>query len=57
MAKKLHTCAISRIKATPAVTIGYVEVPDAESAIKEAIKKFDITDREQQGRLAARPIK
>jgi hypothetical protein len=57
MAKKLHTWAISRIKGTPAVTIGHVEAPDAESAIKEAIKKFDITDREQQERLAARPIK
>jgi hypothetical protein len=31
--------------------------PRAESAIQEAIKEFNITDREQQKRLAARPVK
>jgi hypothetical protein len=51
------TWAISRLKATPTVTIGHVEAPDAESAIKEAIKKFGISDREQQSQLAARRIK
>jgi hypothetical protein len=59
MAKKakpesVPTWAISRIKSTPAVTLGHVEAPDAESAIREAIKRFGITDPEQQKRLAAR---
>jgi hypothetical protein len=29
----MHTWAISRIKGTPAVEIGWVDVPDAETAI------------------------
>jgi hypothetical protein len=49
-APKLHTWAISRIKGTPAVEIGRVEAPDAESAIKEAIRHFNITDLVQQKR-------
>ena len=52
-----RTWAISRIKGTPAAVLGHVEAPDADSAIKEAIKKFEITDPEQQQRLAARPVK
>ena len=31
--------------------IGTVEAPDAESAVREAIKKFGITDRERQKRI------
>ena len=59
MAKKpatttTHTWAISRIKGRPAVEIGWVDAPDAETAIKEAIQRYGITDREQQKRLAAR---
>jgi hypothetical protein len=61
MAKKLtitmHTWAISRIKGTPAVEIGWVDAPDTATAIKEAIKRYGITDREQQKRLAARQVK
>ena len=53
----MHTWAISRIKGTPAVEIGWVDAPDAETAIKEAIKRYGITDREQQKRLAARRVK
>jgi hypothetical protein len=49
--------AISHIKSTPALPIGHIEAPDAESAIKEAIKKFGITDPDQQARLAARRTK
>ena len=61
MAKKpatitTHTWAISRIKGTPAVEIGWVDAPDAETAIKEAIQRYGITDREQQKRLAARRV-
>ena len=52
-----RTWAISRIKGTPAVVLGHVEAADADSAIKEAIKKFEITDPVQQQRLAARPVK
>jgi len=60
MAKKpatitTHTWAISRTK-TPAVEIGWVDAPDAETAIKEAIQRYGITDREQQKRLAARRV-
>ena len=60
MAKKpahSRTWAISRVKGTPAVVLGHVEARDAESAIKAAIEKFEITDLEQQKRLAARPVK
>jgi hypothetical protein len=44
---------ISLIKATPAKVIGYVEAPDAESAIKKAIEEFKITDPQKQRRLIA----
>jgi hypothetical protein len=54
---KLATWAIVRIKGTPAAVIGHVEAPDAESAIKEAIRQFNITDPEQQKRLAARRVR
>jgi hypothetical protein len=54
---RTRTWAISRIKGTPAAVLGHVEARDADSAIKEAIKKFEITDPEQQQRLVARPVK
>jgi hypothetical protein len=53
----MHTWAISRIKGTPAVEIGWVDAPDAETAIKEAIERYGITDPEQQKRLVARRVK
>jgi hypothetical protein len=40
-----------RIKSTPAAILGRIKAPDAESAVKEWIEKFGITDREQQQRL------
>ena len=43
---------ISLIKATPARLIGYVEAPDAESAIAKAIEAFNI-DPSRQRRLIA----
>jgi hypothetical protein len=55
--KQPTTWAISHIKSTPALPIGHIEAPDAESAIKEAIKKFGITDPDQQAKLAARRTK
>jgi hypothetical protein len=33
------------------------QAADAESAVKEWIEKFDITDPQQQERLVARPVK
>jgi hypothetical protein len=37
---------MSRIKGTPAAILGRIEAPDAESAVKEWIEKFEITDPE-----------
>jgi hypothetical protein len=47
---------ITRIRSTPAADIVIVKAPDAESAIKEAIRLYGITDVEQQKRLAARRV-
>ena len=47
---------IIRIKGSPAVRLGRVSAPDAESAIKKAIEEFDIRNPEQQKRLAARRV-
>ena len=47
------TWYVYRLKHTPATFIGSVEAPDAETAIKRAIEKFDITDPQQQKRLIA----
>jgi len=54
---KVYEWRIIRIKASPAAVIGHVQAPDAEQAIKEAIREFGITDPEQQKRLAAQPVK
>jgi hypothetical protein len=53
----MRTWEISRIKGTPAAILGRIRAADAESAVKEWIEKFDITDPEQQNRLLARPVK
>jgi len=53
---KLATWAIVRIKGTPAAVIGHVKAADAASAIEEAIKRFGISEPEQQRRLAARRV-
>ena len=55
--KKMYEWRVTRIRATPAALIGYVEAPDAEEAIKEAIRAFGITDPEQRKRLAAQRVK
>jgi hypothetical protein len=52
-AAKEYTWRISRIRGTPAQFIGIVEAPDEKTAIKAAIEKFKITDREKQKRLVA----
>jgi hypothetical protein len=50
----MRTWEISRIKGTPAAILGRIKAPDAETAVKEWIEKFGITDPEQQNRLVAR---
>jgi len=47
---------ITRIRSTPAAEIGTVEGPDPESAIKEAIRLYGITEPWEQERLAARRL-
>jgi len=47
---------IIRLKASPAVELGTVEAPDADTAIQVAIKEFEITNPEHQRRLAARRV-
>jgi 1,2-phenylacetyl-CoA epoxidase PaaB subunit len=51
--KELPWWRIFRLKATPAADVGRVQAPDAESAIKEAIEKYDIRP-EHRDRLMAR---
>jgi hypothetical protein len=55
-AAPLHKWRITRIKATPAITLGTVEAADAEGAIKAAVEKFGISDPWQQSRLVAQRI-
>ena len=45
---------VIRLKATPAAFVGLVQAPDKASALKTAIKRFNIR-REDQSRLLARP--
>jgi hypothetical protein len=40
--KKLPQWHVIRLKETPAAPIGTVEAPDAESAVKEAIKQYGL---------------
>jgi len=55
--QKIFQWRIVRIKAFPAAVIGHVNPPDADGAIKEAIREFGITDPEQQKRLAAQAVR
>ena len=48
----IHRWRIIHFKGTPANTLGYVDAPDAETAIKKAIEEFGI-DRAIQARLVA----
>jgi len=45
---------VIRLKATPAAFVGLVQAPDKASALKTAIKQFNIR-REDQSRLLIRP--
>jgi hypothetical protein len=55
--EKMHRWRISRIRSTPAIEIGYVDVPDADQAVAEAIKQYDITDPHHQSRLVGQRVK
>jgi hypothetical protein len=41
----MHRWRISRIRSTPAIEIGYVDAPDADQGVAEAIKQYGITRR------------
>jgi hypothetical protein len=50
-----HSWAIYRITRTPAKVLGIVhDQPDAESAIKEAIKQFNVRSSERDRLIAQR---
>jgi hypothetical protein len=51
--KREYQWAISLIRRCDKFLVGYVGALDAESAIEEAIKRFGITDADQQERLVA----
>jgi hypothetical protein len=51
--KREHQWAITLIRQRGKF-LGYVTAPDAETAIQEAIKHFEIRDPEQRRRLIAR---
>ena len=48
---KLYEWHIVRIRATPAVLVVYVQAPDEEQAIKEAIARHGIGSPQRQARL------
>lgn len=50
---KQYRWAIYHITGTPAKLLGHVEAPDEESAIKQAIEEFGITNPQLQKRLLA----
>jgi len=49
----LPSWSIYILRATPAKFVGIVEVADADAAIEEAIKEFEIKDTSRQKRLIA----
>jgi hypothetical protein len=54
MSKEL-SWRITRIRGSRADRIGVIQAPDPQTAIKLAIKKYDITDPTEQKRIAAMP--
>ena len=55
MSKVVSWWRITHIRGSKAERIGVVTAADAAKAIKLAIKQYNITDPEQQTRLAATP--
>ena len=51
--KTLPRWQINYIKGRPPTTLGHVEAPTAEAAIKKAIEQFKITEPHRQQRVAA----
>jgi hypothetical protein len=54
LAGKPQTWSIYHLKGTPAAFLGHVEAPDEESAIRKAIKEFEISPALQNRLLAQR---
>jgi len=52
--ERLFRWRINLIKATPAKLVGYVDAPDADTAIKEAIKEYEVKDLDQERLVALR---
>jgi hypothetical protein len=52
--KKDHTCEIRRLKAAPATFVGLLNAPDEATAIKVAIKQFDVRPEDQKRLIAVR---
>jgi hypothetical protein len=52
--KQLPQWRVIRLKKTPAFQYGVVEAPDKESAIKEAIKKYQIEPQHYEKLMAYR---
>jgi hypothetical protein len=45
---------IRRLKASPAALVGLVEAPDEASAIKRAVKEYEIRPEDQKRLIAVR---
>jgi ribosomal protein S2 len=52
--KKDYTWEIRRLKASPAALVAVVDTPDETSAIKEAIKQFNVQPEDQKRLIALR---
>ena len=51
--QKVSRWRITRLKASPAALIGYLEAPDQDTAIRTAIREFATINQEHQKRLVA----
>jgi hypothetical protein len=56
MAKQVKKWLVTRIKGSPVYEYGTVDAPNADAAIRKAIKEYEITDPEHVKRLAARQV-
>jgi len=52
--ERIFRWRVSLLKATPAKLIGYVDAPDADTALKEAIKEYEVKERDQKRLVALR---